>query len=56
MTEALSVDLLHRYSDYGSKEYDSWYGDDEFSLTAHTIGGRCGAAHYGQRLKDRQAR
>ncbi len=37
VTEDLSVDLLYRYSDYGTKVYDAWYGDDELGLTAHTV-------------------
>lgn len=37
VSEDLSVDLLYRYSDYGTKVYSAWYSDDEFGLTSHTV-------------------
>lgn len=33
----MSVDLLYRYSDYGSTDYTTFYTGTAFDLTAHTV-------------------
>jgi outer membrane immunogenic protein len=37
VTEDVSLDLLYRYSDFGSKEYDAYNGDDSFGLSTHAV-------------------
>lgn len=37
VADNVSVDLLYRYSDYGTKTYDLVGNDADFSLSAHTI-------------------
>lgn len=37
VADNVSLDLLYRYSDYGSKDYDLAGVPESFGLTAHTI-------------------
>jgi outer membrane immunogenic protein len=37
VSDNLSLDLLYRYSDYGSQDYDIYYSDSSLGLTTHTV-------------------
>lgn len=36
VTDNMSIDLLYRYSDYGTKDYDLYYDSESIGLTSHT--------------------